>query len=133
MDGVVASVGLFWFIGVSAFVYFDLIASSLFPHVPEQFGGGQPRTVELVFADEAMRWAVGVALLGDESDTRSNEMQLLWETESSLILRDPSASDDAVFQIERSMVSAVIVDPPDIYPSSIYRSSDPTPVATPAS
>lgn len=120
---------MFWSFGLLALVYHDFIAHSIFPVVPEQLGGGQPRTIELVLSEDGRRRLVDEQVLIDEPESRPLPMQLLWETDHVLVLRDPDARDDTVIQLDRDMVAAFIVDPPNP-PRSPLDAPLPTPTPT---
>lgn len=115
---------------IFAFVYFDFFANSVFPAIPEQFGGGRPRSVEIVFSGESAAWAHANSLISD-GGTQSKPLSLLWETDSLLILRDP-ADSDSVIQVNRDDVRVIIIDPPDPSLGGIlYREENESPIATP--
>lgn len=99
-------------------LYLDFFANSIYPSVPEQIGGGQSRTVELVITEDAIARGLVADMLGSDASGRSDKLDLVWETQAALILQNPNADDDSLLQIDRSLVSMIIIEPPDLTPRS---------------
>lgn len=116
---------------LAGFLYLDFFANSVFPIVPEQFGGGRPRSVEVVFPEESATWARANGLMS-EGDTVTKPLLLLWETDAVIVLRDSADVSDSVIQVNRDDISAVIIDPIDPVPSRFLDlENKETPTATP--
>jgi hypothetical protein len=96
---------------IGAFVFFsiDFFASTIYPVIPEQFGGGRPKQVRIVMSPD--RSDVGTALgFGPTTDgPMVRQVDLLWETEQMYVVRDDAQPDSPVIQIDRDAVSAVVL------------------------
>ncbi len=119
--GVLLQVGFF------GFLYIDFFASTFYPLIPEQFGGGKPKEVVIVLAPEsnALGTTLGFAPASDGPITL--QVDLLWETEQMYVFRDRNLPDAPIVQIDRDEVRAVVLG------SSIEPVATPiaSPLATP--
>lgn len=92
-----------------AFWAIDFFAGTIFPVVPEQFGGGRPKQVQLIMKPDA-------ALLPYLRPTASAVSQpitvnLIWEGESSFLVGGMAQSDGPFVQIARDQIAAVVFEP----------------------
>lgn len=97
--------GSVMFAGIFGIGYLDGFANDVYPKVPEQFGGGKPKTVQLLFASGSEPLAEKLGLAPAEP------VSLLWETENVYVVREAGNDDAPVLQIDRDAVSAVLLLP----------------------
>ncbi|MDQ3412720.1 MAG: hypothetical protein M3509_11455 [Chloroflexota bacterium] len=88
--------------------YVGLFGSRFYPDLPEQIGGGRPRTTQLLIAagSEATVNRLGLAVTA--ADPLSPPVQLLWEGEESYVIRLPLPRQRAVVQIDHGLVDGVV-------------------------
>lgn len=104
-----ASIGALLPAGILLFVYIDIFASTFYPIIPEQFGGGRPKEAHIVLSEQST--ALGTALgFGPATDgPMTRRVDLLWETEHMYVVRGRGAPDGNIIQIDRDAVSAVVL------------------------
>jgi hypothetical protein len=88
---------------IAAFNFF------IYPQVPAQLGGGEPRDVVLVLSDDsaASVQAAGLAMCADSVRTRP--VELLYESDTHYVLRSDAAEHpDRVVVLDRSLALAVV-------------------------
>lgn len=93
-------------------VYVDVFASTFYPLIPEQFGGGQPKNVTIVLSLES--GALGTILGFSQAPNAAGyrQVDLLWETDQVYVIREPGSADNRIIQIDRDHVDAVILGRP---------------------
>jgi hypothetical protein len=89
------------------FMYIDIFAASIYPIIPEQFGGGKPKEVELVIAESADLLGTAFGMEPGTADPLIRRLDLIWETEQGYVVRDRGAPDSPIFQIDRDIVAVM--------------------------
>jgi len=113
-DPQMESVRWFWVVFFAVFAiaasifYISSFASSVYPNVPEQFGGGKPRSVQLLVDREALRGLKALGFKFCNDDQLSDTVAVLFEGENSFVVRQKGVP---VVQIDRSAIRAVSVTP----------------------
>jgi hypothetical protein len=98
--------------------YIGLFGQVFYPIIPEQLGGGKPRTVQLLVAADAVPAARELGIEVSEETPLSPPLQLLWEGEETYAIRLPRPHQRAVVQIDRALIDGVVTGevlalPPD--------------------
>lgn len=114
----VASVLLLFFLLPYSGLTLLLLAREVFPRIPEQFGGGQPREVTLAISSEAEPSLrdLGVGFQGSTSQTRT--VFLLFEGNDYYVVSsgEPTSSistasvDDPTYRIPKAAVLGILVN-----------------------
>lgn len=89
----------------------DVVASSIYPGIPSQLGGGKPRPVELVVSIEN---AARLNQLFPDyfgADGVSQPLDLLWETDSYFVVRERGDEDARIAQVNKDEVLFVVGEP----------------------
>lgn len=115
-EWVVRSPGIINLFSMSVFNVFALMgylttfATAIYPRIPEQVGGGQPKIVQFVLYDD--RVPDGMAAGLEVNGLRSSPLPLLWESESMYLVSLPPAPDHRwPAQISKSLVAGVLIVP----------------------
>ena len=96
---------LFVFVVLGTGLYISRFASEIYPNVPEQFGGGRPRTVRFLFdKDVDGLKALGLKFCNDGQ--LSDSVKVLYEGESTFVVQPLRAP---VLQIDKGAIRAVAV------------------------
>jgi hypothetical protein len=91
----------------AAYVYG--FAYTLFPQLPEQFGGGRPNQVQLLFRQEAVDDAQALGLGLSSGGRLSRPLSILWDGETVYVIRPPAPATGPVIRLDKTLVSAVVV------------------------
>jgi hypothetical protein len=94
--------------GTSYLLWFvTLVAREVYPNLPEQFGGGAPKTVQMLFDSDELSGAAELGFEFSSSDRRLSEsVTLLFEDEDFFIVRIASIP----IQIRKEAVTALLVE-----------------------
>lgn len=92
--------------------YLGLFGQFFYPLVPEQMGGGRPRTAQLLIAGDGIAAAQQLGLSVSEGDPLTDPVQLLWEGEDSYAVRLPAPNQRTVVQLARGLVAGVVTGAP---------------------
>lgn len=84
-------------------------ARDAYPAIPEQFGGGKPKTVEILASPGSESLVAELGLGAASSGVRSNPVTLVRETENVYVVRADGEVDSQVLQIDRDVVQAVVI------------------------
>lgn len=104
VEGMVcALVGLVLFL-----LYLGLFGQFFYPLVPEQMGGGRPRSAQLLIAGDGIEAAQELGLPVSVEAPLSPAVQLLWEGENSYVVRLPAPNQRSVVQLARGLVAGVV-------------------------
>jgi hypothetical protein len=91
------------------FLYLITFSIYFYPRISEQFGGGEPKTVQLVLLDDFVDEGVQAGLVLEENSQRSVPLPLLWEGEGFYLVFFPGSSRPGwAAQIDKTMVAAVL-------------------------
>jgi hypothetical protein len=88
------------------FLFVDFFAASIFPAVPEQFGGAKPKPVTLFLKPTANT----LISLRDDAPEAANaplKVQLIWEGEQGYLVQGLAEPNSPYVQIARDQVAAV--------------------------
>jgi hypothetical protein len=88
--------------------YLGWFGHHIYPAVPEQLGGGQPRAVRLLIASEAIPAAGQLGLGVSQSAPVTPLLELLWEGDDSYIVRVPGPQEPAIVQFASDLVDGLI-------------------------
>lgn len=82
---------VFMILLISAYIYTVTFAQDIYPLVPEQFGGGEPRQVQILFAkdqaDTIKQNGIPTCSSGKLISNRSKPLSLLFEGSENYLLR----------------------------------------------
>lgn len=113
-------------IGFGGFViiclYMGVMVRGIFPSVPQQFGGGEPRTVVLVLDQDANPGSFEIQNLLEP-------VELIWQTEAGYVVRQ---DDGSVVLVNDRIVNGVILTLPSGDQLDASPSGPEDEVATPA-
>jgi hypothetical protein len=91
---------------ITAIIYCLIFMSTLYPAIPEQFGGGRPQEVRLVIDADARLGLQKAGLPPDLNRPQlSVQVELIHETDTLYVIRLP---DGQIMRLDKSLVSAVI-------------------------
>jgi hypothetical protein len=100
---------VFVVIGTLLFLlYVGLFGQRFYPMLPEQLGGGRPRTAQLLIAADAATTVNRLGIAVTAEDLLSPPVELLWEGETSYVIRLPTPRQRAVVQISHDLVEGVV-------------------------
>jgi hypothetical protein len=88
--------------------YVELFARHIYPNVPEQFGGGRPYEVQLLFRGDSTDAVARMHIPVMAGSTLSEPLTLLWHSDSGLMVEVPFENEDYVILIDGSLVTAII-------------------------
>ena len=95
--------------GVVLFLaYIGLFGQYFYPTIPEQLGGGRPRSAQILISADAVQAVRELGLQITEDAPLSPPVELLWEGEESYVIRLPRPHHRAVVQIARGLVDGVV-------------------------
>lgn len=95
---------------VALMAYLTTFATAIYPRIPEQVGGGQPKIVQFVLYED--RVSDGIAAGLEVKGLRSSPLPLLWESDSMYLVSLPPAQERRwPAQINKSLIAAVLVVP----------------------
>jgi hypothetical protein len=116
----------------SVFSYVDFFAGTIYPIVPQQFGGGSPREVRLVVSNDSkiLFGESGLNIL--ETGIVSKPLDLLWETDQTYIVRYADDPDARILHVSKDSVAGLVGEPQYSGFSIFDVLPQPTPDATPA-
>jgi len=97
-----------------AFLLFDTFASSIYPNVPSQFGGGKPRPIQIVIAADSVEIANHTIPGIFDAKGVSIQLDLLWETSDYLVVRQRDTPNGSIGQIDRDIVIFIVGEPRDL-------------------
>lgn len=103
---VLSAIGLL----VSGLLYVELFVRHVYPNVPEQFGGGQPHQVQLLFRPDSVADVARMHIPIEAGATLSEPVTLLWHGNSGLMVRVPYEGEDYVILLDGSQVTAIILE-----------------------
>jgi hypothetical protein len=80
-----------WYINIVlwAAVYAAVFMGAIFPVVPEQFGGGEPKEVRLVLKQDSTKGATEVGILDTSQTQITGLMSLIYEGSDKYVVRSP--------------------------------------------
>jgi hypothetical protein len=85
-ENVVNRIGSLTVFLVLLVVYLFVFSVAFFPLIPEQFGGGRPRTVQLILFADALPEASAIGVEVENNGLKTKPLLLLWEGEDSYLL-----------------------------------------------
>lgn len=88
--------------------YIGLFGQHFYPDLPEQIGGGRPRMAQLLIAPGAEETLNRLGLAVTSDDPLTPSVQLLWEGESSYVIRLPAPRQRSVVQLDHELVIGVV-------------------------
>jgi hypothetical protein len=96
---IIAFGGVLFFVGYFAW-YLNLFTKNVYPRIPEQFGGGRPRLVQLLVKKEMLEEAKQLGFPASKDRSLSEPVWLLFEDKDVYVLRTP---DSRVVQLNRDV------------------------------
>jgi hypothetical protein len=87
-------------------LFISKFASDIYPNIPEQFGGGKPRNVQLLFVPEAVEGFKALGFKVCDQGQLSDSVAVLFEDENSFVARPQGG---AVTQIDKKEVRALLI------------------------
>lgn len=106
---VLSAIGLL----ISGLLYVELFVRHVYPNVPEQFGGGQPHQVQLLFRPDSVEDVARMHIPIEPGATLSEPVTLLWHGNSGLMVRVMYEGEDYVILLDGSQVTAIILEVDD--------------------
>lgn len=101
--------------------YLTVFGDRFYAFFPGQMGGGRPRTVQLLIADEAIPAARQLGLDVAAGDPVSEPVALLWIGEESYVIRLPEPNERSVVQVGRGLIDGIVtgalLDPAEAEPA----------------
>lgn len=88
-------------------IYISVFMNFAYPYLPEQFGGGQPRQVQLLVAKDDLPIAKALGISFQPNALLSDPIQLVYEGDKQYILR---TSEDQIVQLDKDSVSGLVLD-----------------------
>lgn len=88
--------------------YIAYFGDQFYAAIPEQLGGGRPRTVQLLFGSDAVAAVRQLGIPVDDANLLSPPVQLLWQGESTYVIQLPDSSSRNVVQLDSGMVNGVV-------------------------
>lgn len=88
--------------------YLGIFGVHFYPIIPEQLGGGRPRTAQLLVTANAIPAARELGIDVTEGAPLSGPVQLLWEGEDTLVIRLPAPHQRSVVQLDRGLIDGVV-------------------------
>jgi hypothetical protein len=96
----------FALVATTALLYSVLFMLYVYPTIPEQFGGGRPQRVSVLFASDASQDPGEIGLpLEPQKQRLSVPLELVHETDSLYVIRLPN---NQIMRIDKDLVSVVI-------------------------
>jgi hypothetical protein len=92
--------------------YIGFFGWHFYGELPEQIGGGRPRTAQLLISSSAVAAARNLGIDVTEESPLSPPLELLWEGEDSYVVRLPSPHQKSVAQLSRGLVDGVVTQEP---------------------
>lgn len=109
VPGVLVENLVFVVIGMLLFLFYvSLFGMRFYPMLPEQLGGGRPRTAQLLIAADAAATVNRLGIAVTAEDLLSPPVELLWEGENSYVIRLPPPRQRAVVQVDHELVEGVV-------------------------
>lgn len=95
---------------LALFAHLTIFATLIYPRIPEQVGGGQPKIVQLVLFPDNVAVAESAGL--EISNFRTTPIPLLWESESAYLVLLPNAPEQGwTAQVSKSLVAGLLTAP----------------------
>ena len=88
--------------------YLGIFGVHFYPILPEQLGGGRPRTAQLLVAANAVPAARELGIDVSVEAPLSGPVQVLWEGEETLVIRLPFPHQGSVVQLGRGLIDGVV-------------------------
>lgn len=88
--------------------YIGYFGDRFYAAIPEQIGGGRPRTVQLLFGADAVAAVRQLGIPVDDEQFLSPPVHLLWQGESTYVIQLPGSSSRGVVQLDRGLVNGVV-------------------------
>lgn len=92
--------------------YIGWFGHYLYPAIPEQLGGGQPRVVQLLIASDAIPAARELGLQVAQDAPVTPPIELLWEGDEIYVLHVPSPQGQAIVQLASDLVDGIVTAAP---------------------
>jgi hypothetical protein len=86
-------------------LYISIFMQSTYPHIPEQFGGGRPSTVQLLVKKDDVSGARELGIPVPKTKQLSDRVTLLYEGSDSYVLQ---LSGGKIVSIDKNMIAGVI-------------------------
>jgi hypothetical protein len=93
------------FLGATVF-FISNFASDIYPKVPEQFGGGKPRSAQFFFVPEVVEGLKAMGFTMCEQGQLSDSVAVLFEDDNSFVVRPKGGK---VMQIDKKEVRALLI------------------------
>lgn len=118
---------------VNSFVGCVVVGTGVYGSIAQQFGGGQPRWVQLMLTQDGAHMAqtLGLSVYSDGSLT--THYPLLWENEESYIIQLDSGGRRFIVKLERELVSGIAYLDQRRFPWETSPSGTPLPTPLPTS
>jgi hypothetical protein len=85
----------------------------VYPEIPEQLGGGQPRLVQLLIAPGAIPAARELGLQVSPDSPVTPPLELVWEGDDTYVIRLPDPREGAIVQLAGDLVDGLVTRPPE--------------------
>lgn len=92
--------------------YIGWFGHHVYPAIPEQLGGGQPRVVQLLIAAEAIPAAGELGLQVAQNTPATPPVELLWAGDDIYVVRLPSPREPSIVQLASDLVDGMVTGPP---------------------
>lgn len=95
---------------IAGLIYLELFVRHIYPDVPEQFGGGQPHVVLLLFRTDSLTAMEQMHIPIQPGSNLSEPLTLLWHGNSGMLVRVPYQGEETVILIDDGLISAIVFD-----------------------
>lgn len=92
------------------YIYVDLFVRYIYPNVPEQFGGGMPYEVQLLFRADSVDAVEKMHISMVPGSTLSEPLTMLWHGDTGLLVRVTYEGEDDLILFDGSQVSAIVLE-----------------------
>jgi hypothetical protein len=95
---------------ILGYAYVDLFVSHIYPNIPEQFGGGMPYEVQLLFRPDSVEAVEKMHISMVPGSTLSEPLIMLWHGDTGLLVRVTYEGEDDLILFDGSQVTAIILE-----------------------
>ncbi len=91
-------------------IYIQGFSTRVYPHLPQQLGGGRPRNAYLIYKQEGLLGLRELGLPASEDSSISPRVELLWEGDDVFVIKIDVVNDSPIFVINKDVVSGFVLD-----------------------
>jgi hypothetical protein len=94
--------------------YIGWFGHNVYPAIPEQLRGGQPRIVQLLIAAEAIPAARELGLQVTQDAPVTPPLELVWKGEDAYVIRVPSTLEPVIVELASGLVDGIVTASPSM-------------------